>query len=325
MAELNELGKGKRIDLYRTMVTIRKFEDQVNQLYLAGKMPGLAHLYSGEEAVAVGVCANLTETDYITSTHRGHGHALAKGAEVHLMFAELLGKAAGYCAGKGGSMHIADQERGNLGANAIVGGSAGIAAGAALSSKMRGSGQVVVSFFGEGAMNQGLMYETMNMASLWKLPVVYVCENNLYGEYTAYQEVTAGSLAARAQALGIPTYEGDGQDLAEVFRTAAEAIEHARGGDGPVFLLYTTYRYSGHHVGDINRSYYRSREEEQEWRERRDPIVIEEERLLAQGVASRDELDAAVAESEATVKHGVTFALEAPYPELSEVDRHVYA
>src|SRR5215467_11177161 len=174
------------------MLLIRRFEEQVDELYRGAKMPGLAHLYIGEEAVAVGVCAALRDDDYITSTHRGHGHCLAKGASVDRMFAELLGKEAGYCRGKGGSMHIADQERGNLGANAIVGGSAGIATGAAMSARRRGSDQVAVCFFGDGALGQGLLYETMNMASLWRLPVIYVCENNLYNEYTHYSETTAG-------------------------------------------------------------------------------------------------------------------------------------
>ena len=172
------------VELYRRMLLIRRFEERVDELYRAARMPGLAHLYIGEEAVAVGVCAALRDDDYITSTHRGHGHCLAKGASVDRMFAELLGKEAGYCRGKGGSMHIADQERGNLGANAIVGGSAGIATGAAMSARRRGSDQVAVCFFGDGALGQGLLYETMNMASLWRLPVIYVCENNLYNEYT---------------------------------------------------------------------------------------------------------------------------------------------
>src|SRR5487761_1327098 len=178
--------------MYRSMLRIRLFEEQVNELYAGAKMPGLAHLYIGEEAVAVGVCSALRDDDYITSTHRGHGHCLAKGASVDRMFAELLGKEAGYCGGKGGSMHIADQERGNLGANAIVGGSLGIATGAALSSKQRGSDQVAVCFLGDGALGQGVLYEVMNMAKLWQLPVVYVCENNLYGEYTPARETVAG-------------------------------------------------------------------------------------------------------------------------------------
>src|SRR6059036_2403097 len=184
----SEIEAQQSLHMYRRMVMIRLFEEQVNDLYTRALMPGLAHLYIGEEAVAVGVCAALEPADYITSTHRGHGHCLAKGASLDRMFAELLGKAPGYCRGKGGSMHIADQDTGNLGANAIVGGSAGIATGAAMSAKMRGSDQVAVCFFGEGALGQGLLYEVMNMASLWALPVVYVCENNQYNEYTHYLE-----------------------------------------------------------------------------------------------------------------------------------------
>src|ERR1700745_2041408 len=184
----------QHLRFYRQMLAIRLFEEHVNDLYTRALMPGLAHLYIGEEAVAVGVCQALRRDDYITSTHRGHGHCLAKGASVNRMFAELLGKEPGYCRGKGGSMHIADPAKGNLGANAIVGGSAGIATGAALSAKMRKSGQVAVCFFGEGALGQGLLYEVMNMASLWSLPVIYVCENNMYNEYTHYRETTAGEI-----------------------------------------------------------------------------------------------------------------------------------
>src|SRR5258705_11074169 len=199
------------IRMYRKMVGIRLFEEKVNDLYIRALMPGLAHLYIGEEAVAVGVCEALTSEDYITSTHRGHGHCLAKGATVDRMFAELLGKEAGYCKGKGGSMHIADQDSGNLGAKAIVGGSAGIATGAAMSAKMRGSDQVAVCFFGEGALGQGLLYEVMNMASLWQLPVIYVCENNQYNEYTSYRETTAGEIKARPEPFGIHTETIEGK------------------------------------------------------------------------------------------------------------------
>src|SRR5687767_10977277 len=202
----------QNLHMYRQMAKIRAFEEQVNELYKGAKMPGLAHLYVGEEAVAVGVCEALRRDDIITSTHRGHGHCLAKGAAVDRMFAELLGKEAGYCHGKGGSMHIADQDTGNLGANAIVGGSAGIATGAAFSSKRLGTGRVTVCFFGEGALGQGMLYESMNMAQLWKLPVIYVCENNLYNEYTHHSETTAGSMKARAEAFGILTVEVDGQN-----------------------------------------------------------------------------------------------------------------
>src|SRR5258706_4772522 len=251
------------LHFYRQMLTIRSFEEAVNQLYLGAKMPGLAHLYIGEEAVAVGVCGALRPDDYITSTHRGHGHCLAKGASVDRMVAELLGKEAGYCRGKGGSMHSADQDTGNLGANAIVGGSAGIASGAAMSIKMRGSDQVAVCFFGDGALGQGVLYEVMNMASLWKFPVIYVCENNQYNEYTPNSETTAGEMSARARAFGILTEEVDGQDIRAVYDTVSRLVERARRGEGPAFMLCHTYRFFGHHVGDIQRSSYRSKEEEE--------------------------------------------------------------
>src|SRR5438132_11172778 len=223
-----KVGVEQWIRMYRQMVSIRLFEEQVNELYTRALMPGLAHLYAGEEAVAVGACEALRRDDYITSTHRGHGHCLAKGAVVDRMYAELLGKEAGYCRGKGGSMHIADHENGNLGANAIVAGSTGIATGAAMSAKMRGTDQVAVCFFGEGALGQGVLYEVMNMAGLWKLPVVYACENNLYNEYTHYSETTAGDLVARGEAFGIAAEQVDGQDVRAVFDAAVRAVDRAR-------------------------------------------------------------------------------------------------
>jgi len=313
------------VELYRRMLLIRHFEERVDELYRAAKMPGLAHLYIGEEAVAVGVCAALRDDDYITSTHRGHGHCLAKGASVDRMFAELLGKEAGYCRGKGGSMHVADQERGNLGANAIVGGSAGIATGAAMSASRRGSDQVAVCFFGDGALGQGLVYEAMNMASLWQLPVIYVCENNLYNEYTHYLETTAGELTGRPRAFGIETAEVDGQDVLAVYEAAAAAVERARGGQGPSFLLCHTYRYRGHHVGDVDRSYYRSREEEDSWLRDRDPIALLGARLTQSGATRPDELEALDEEVRTEVAAGVAFGLEAPFPDPSEVTEDVYA
>jgi TPP-dependent pyruvate/acetoin dehydrogenase alpha subunit len=312
-------------DLYERMLTIRVFEERVNELYTTAKMPGLAHLYSGEEAVAVGVCSALRHDDYITSTHRGHGHCLAKGAAIDRMFAELLGREAGYCRGKGGSMHIADQQSGNLGANAIVGGSAGIATGAALSAQMRGSGQTAVCFFGEGALGQGLLYEVMNMASLWKLPVVYVCENNLYSEYTHYRETTAGGVAERAEAFGLPAGTVDGQDVRAVRAAALEAVERARDGRGASFLICETYRTHGHHVGDVDRTYYRSREEEAAWRDGRDPIALHGAWLREQGFAAADDLAEIEARVRSAVGAAVAFALDAPYPDSGEVDQHVYA
>jgi TPP-dependent pyruvate/acetoin dehydrogenase alpha subunit len=323
---LSNASKDERwLHFYRQMLKIRLFEEEVNQLYLGAKMPGLAHLYIGEEAVAVGVCEALRQDDYITSTHRGHGHCLAKGAALDKMFAELLGKAAGYCRGKGGSMHIADQDTGNLGANAIVGGSAGIATGAAMSIKMRGTNQVAVCFFGDGALGQGLVYESMNMASIWRLPVIYVCENNQYNEYTHYHETTAGNVTARAKAFGISAESIDGQDVRTVHTTARNLIERARRGDGPAFLECNTYRFHGHHVGDIDRAYYRSKKEEEQWKKQRDPL-----KLLADWLQRNKLVDAASLakiedEISKEIKAAVTFALNAPYPEPNEVAQHVYA
>ena len=313
------------LEMYGRMTLIRLFEEQVNELYRSAKMPGLAHLYIGEEAVAVGVCSALRRDDWITSTHRGHGHCLAKGAEPGRMFAELLGREAGYCRGKGGSMHIADHENGNLGANAIVGGSAGIATGAAFSASRRGTDQVAVCFFGEGALGQGVVYEVMNLASLWSLPVIYICENNLYNEYTHYLETTAGEILARPRAFGIEAREVDGQDARGVYAITAELVERARAGHGPAFLVANTYRYHGHHVGDIDRSYYRSEEEEQVWREERDPLIVLGSWLVDQKLVSAGDLMRVGREAREAVERGLAFALDAPYPDPSEVTEDVYA
>ena len=310
---------------YQQMAKIRAFEEKVNELYMKALMPGLAHLYSGQEAVAVGVCEALQRADYITSTHRGHGHCLAKGAAVDRMFAELLGKESGYCKGKGGSMHIADPESGNLGANAIVGGSAGMATGAAFSAKMRGSDQVAVCFFGEGALGQGVLYEVMNMASLLKLPVIYVCENNLYNEYTHYNETLAGEVIARAKAFGLHAETVDGQDVQQVYEAMRRLVERARKGEGPAFLECLTYRYYGHHVGDISRTYYRSKEEEQQWQSDRDPLKLLAQKLVSQNLTDQKVLDQIYADVEAEVEAGVQFAINAPFPAPEEVDQDVYA
>jgi TPP-dependent pyruvate/acetoin dehydrogenase alpha subunit len=311
--------------MYRQMVRIRAFEEAANDLYRGAKMPGLTHLYIGQEAVAVGACEALRKDDFITSTHRGHGHCLAKGADVSRMFAELLGKEDGYCRGKGGSMHIADFDNGNLGANAIVGGSAGIATGAAQSAKMRGTDQVVVCFFGEGALGQGLLYEVMNMASLWKLPVVYLCENNQYNEYTHYSETTAGDVVARAAAFGIPGEEVDGQDVLAVNEAIRRAVARGRAGDGPSFVVANTYRYHGHHVGDVDRAYYRSKDEEADWKTNRDPITRLGAQLVDTGLASPEALERVADEAQAEIATAVEYALDAPYPAESEVTEHVYA
>ena len=311
--------------MYRQMVRIRAFEDNANQLYLAAKMPGLTHMYSGQEAVAVGICEALRDTDKITSTHRGHGHCVAKGADFKRMFCELLGKQEGYCRGKGGSMHIADQANGNLGANAIVGGSMGIATGAALSAKRLRRDDVTVCFFGDGATAQGLWYEVMNMAALWKLPVIYACENNGYSEYTRTDEIAAGSIKARAEAFGIESHQVDGQDVLAVNTLARELVDRTRKGEGPFFIELWTYRYHGHHVGDINRDYYRSKDEEAEWKTHRDPITNFGKWLEEQKILTLDELVAIDNEIKADAEAAVAYAEKARSPAPEEVDMHVFA
>jgi acetoin:2,6-dichlorophenolindophenol oxidoreductase subunit alpha len=316
---------GTPLGTHRQMLAIRLFEERVNDLYTRAQMPGLAHLYIGEEAVAVGICAALRADDYITSTHRGHGHCLAKGAVPHLMFAELLGKEAGYCKGKGGSMHIADPATGNLGANAIVGGGAPLATGAAYASKVLGQDRVAVCFFGEGALGQGALYESMNLAQLWTLPVVYACENNMYNEYTHYSETTAGDVLARPAAFGLATEAVDGQDVRAVQAAASKMIERARRGDGPGFLLLNTYRFRGHHVGDISREYYRSKHEEQRWMTERDPLALHAAWLVSEGLADQAMLDRLQRDVAAEMDAAVEFALNAPFPDPKRVDEDVYA
>jgi pyruvate dehydrogenase E1 component alpha subunit len=308
-------------ELFREMLLIRRFEERVLDMYGRALIPGISHVSIGQEAVPVGVCSALHRDDYITSTHRGHGHCLAKGARADRMFAELLGKTTGYCGGKGGSMHIADPDTGNLGANAIVGGSFAIATGAALSAQTRGSDQVAVCFFGDGAANQGLFFESMNIASIWSLPVVYVCENNQYGEYTAMTEVTAGELVDRGTALGVPSETVDGMDVEAVRASALVAVAHARAGEGPSLLVCDTYRFDGHGMSDRDRP-YRSREEEASWKGR-DPI----ERLAAtfRRRFGRDPRDGGVAEAvEAELEAAVEFASSSPYPDPAEVRTHVF-
>lgn len=313
------------LEMYRRMVTIRKFEETVYDVYSRGIMPGLAHLYTGMEAIAVGVCINLKPTDNITSTHRGHGHLLAKGGKPNRMFAELLGKSAGYNRGKGGSMHIVDMSLGILGANGVVGGGMGIATGAALSAKVRHEDRVSIAFFGDGALNEGLFYETANMASLWKLPVVYVMENNTYGEYTSTDRSTAGTGPARAEAMNIPAVSVDGNDVLAVYEAARCAIDRARAGDGPGFIECHTYRWRGHHMGDQGDTYgYRTQEEIEGWM-KKDPIPRFGQWLLAEkqtDTATLSEIDEEVQDQ---INDSVEFAKQAPYPDPSEVYEHVYA
>lgn len=313
------------LDMYRRMVTIRKFEDTIYDVYSRGIMPGLAHLYTGMEAIAVGVCITLRQQDNITSTHRGHGHLLAKGGDPNRMFAELLGKESGYNRGKGGSMHIVDMSLGILGANGIVGGGLGIATGAGLSAKILGEDRISVAFFGDGALNEGLFYEAANMASLWKLPVVYVMENNHYGEYTTPECSTAGTGLARALAMEIPAFSVDGNDVLAVYQAAVWATERTRAGLGPSFFECRSYRWRGHHMGDQGDTYgYRSQEEIEGWMEKC-PIQRFSRYLVGNSLAGADQLQAIDVQAQQLIDEAVAFAKEAPYPDPSEVFEDVYA
>lgn len=310
--------------LYRTMVTIRFFEQTVEKHFLAGEIPGFVHLYIGEEAIATGVCANLTTDDYIASTHRGHGHSIAKGADVSRMMAEIFGKKTGYCKGKGGSMHIADFGVGMLGANGVVGGSFSIATGAALAAKMLKQKKVAVAFFGDGASNRGTFHESANLASIWKLPVIFLCENNQYASTTPYRSSTSvEDIADRARGYGMPGVVVDGNDVFAVYEAAKAAVERARGGGGPSLVEAKTYRVKGHFVGDPE--LYRSKEEVQEIFAKTDPISRFERQVSSEGSLSREKLDAIKLEAQELIDKALAFAKESPEPDPSELFSDVYA
>ena len=318
------LSKDAMLAILRRMIMVRRFEETVFDVYRRGWMPGLAHLYDGSEATAVGVCAALRDDDTITSTHRGHGHIIAKGGHLDQMMAEVMGKVTGYCRGKGGEMHIADVGLGILGANGIVGGGVGIATGSAFSAKHSGSDRVSVAFFGDGAANQGILYECANMAVLWNLPVIYVCENNQYTEFTNWRKLTAGDgLAVRAEAMGMPGVEVDGNDVMAVYNATNEAVQRARAGDGPSVVVCHTWRYGGHHVGDPGTA-YRPKEEIEKWRAK-DPIVQFEKVLLDKGIVSPEDIELTRDAIEQEISHAVEAGREAPFPEVNEVTDHVYA
>ncbi len=318
------VDKDKLWFMYRKMSEIRYFEEHVWDIYTRGLMPGLAHLYIGEEGIAVGACAALRDDDYITSTHRGHGHCLAKGGQLNRMMAEIMGKEAGYCRGKGGSMHIADMSVGILGANGIVGGGFGIATGAAFSAKTRKTDQVAVCFFGDGAANQGIMMETINMAVIWNLPVIYLCENNQYGEHTAYEKVTGvENIADRGAGFGIESKIVEGSDVLEVYDVVSGAVAKARSGKGPTLLEAKTYRYRGHHVGDSG--YYRTDDEVKWWMENKDPIKLLGDHMIAAKVTTQEELDALSETIEEEVEGAVEFGREAPLPTPEQAYEDLYA
>jgi acetoin:2,6-dichlorophenolindophenol oxidoreductase subunit alpha len=310
---LDGLDPDTALAIHATMVRIRVFESRVQELFSEGKLPGFVHTYVGEEAIAAGVCARLRADDYITSTHRGHGHAIAKGMSLRALMAELYGKATGACRGRGGSMHVADFSLGMLGANGIVGGGFGIAAGAAMSARYRETGQVAVCFFGDGGINKGTFHEALNFAAVEKLPVVYVCENNEYAQFTAGHRTTSvADLADRADAYSIEGKTIDGNDVGAVYASSGDAIERARSGGGPTLLIMNTYRFGGHYVGDAE--VYRGKDEVEQ-RRARDPIPRLEATLLEAGWITDQLLRAVWDEASEGVADSERFAEESPLPD----------
>jgi pyruvate dehydrogenase E1 component alpha subunit len=317
------LSKEKLIEIYKKMFEIRCFEEKVFELYAQNLVPGTIHLYAGEEAVAVGVCSNLRKNDYITSTHRGHGHCIAKGAGLKRIMAEILGKKTGYCKGKGGSMHIADFNVGMLGATAVVGAGLPIAVGAGLSIKLKGTDNVVACFFGDGASNQGTFHEAINMAAVWKLPVIFVCENNVYAMGTRQSTVMlVENIADRAVAYGIPGVAVDGNNVLTVYDAAQKAVERARKGEGPTLIECKTYRHKGH--SRIDPAKYRPKEEVEGWL-RNDPIKQLKEKLLQTSVLLEAEIQQIEKEVSAEIEEAVKFAIDSPHPVAEEALEDVYA
>ena len=318
-------SKEQMLWMYRKMVEIRQFEEAAGTLYQSGQLPGFLHLYIGEEATAVGVCAHLEDADYITSTHRGHGHLIAKGGERARMMAELFARTTGYCKGKGGSMHIADKATGILGANGVVGAGIPLAAGAGLSAKLRGTQQVAVSFFGDGATNQGVFHETLNLAAVWDLPVVFVCENNRFGMGTPQREhQRVEDIAVRAPAYDMPGVTVDGNDVLKVYAAAQAAVTRARDGGGPTLLNCDTYRFRGHHIGDPGTS-YRDREEVQEQERKRDPIRRLATVLTEKEGVTEEELSAIEAELAKDLEEALAFAKSSPEPRPEDALEDLYA
>lgn len=305
--------------LLRTMCVIRAFEDRAIQLYNDGDIRGAIHSSAGQEAVAVGVCSALRRDDYVASTHRGHGHALAKGADCGRMLAELMGRATGYCGGKGGSMHVADLSVGMLGANGIVGASIELAVGAAFASRQLGLDRIAVAFFGEGGAAEGALHESLNLAALWRLPVVFFCENNQYAvTLPMARSVAAKRISDFGAPYGIPSTCVDGMDLKAVVAAAQEGVARARAGDGPTLIEAITYRFGGHSRSDPNYGTYRQKDEWQEWKER-DPIPA-----YARAAGMFDELDAVRAEVEEEIERAVRFARESPFPQLEDAFANLY-
>ncbi len=318
------MDKRTALDLYRVMRTIRRFEQRSTQLFGENKIWGTIHSYAGEEAIAAGVCAHLRDDDWITSTHRGHGHCIAKRADLGRMFAELLGRETGYCRGRGGSMHIADTSKGNLGANGIVGGGIPIATGAALTAKQLGTDRVAVSFFGDGAANQGTFHESLNLAAIWKLPAIYVCENNQYAESLPVKRAFAvDDITTRAAGYGMPGVRVDGRDVRAVYDAAGAAVGRARRGEGPTLIVADSYRHEGHYYGDPRK--YQSKDEVEGWRTQFDPVVDARRWMVADGLASEAEMDAIDREVDEEMERGVAFAEASPLASEIRIPEEIYA
>lgn len=311
-------------DLYYKMNKIRFFEESVERYFLDGEIPGFVHLYIGEEAIATAICTQLSDKDYIMSTHRGHGHTVAKGADVNKMMAEIFGKSTGFCKGKGGSMHIADFSVGMLGANGVVGGGINLAVGAGLAIKLQKRDNVSVVFFGDGASNRGTVHEGMNMASVWKLPVIFVCENNQWASTTPYLTTTSvENIADRAKGYSMESLIVDGNDIFAVYEAFEKALKYVKSGKGPFLLECKTYRIKGHYVGDVEK--YRTKEEVSKVYNENNPITRFEEKVLEKKLMSKKKLDEIKEKANQDIKNAVKYALDSPYPDVSELYSDVYA
>ncbi|MEA2015447.1 MAG: thiamine pyrophosphate-dependent dehydrogenase E1 component subunit alpha [Actinomycetota bacterium] len=317
------LKKDKKIEMLKKMYEIRHFENQAEQFIIRGIIHGTCHLYIGEEATAIGAAYGINKDDYITSTHRGHGHCIGKGADLKTMMAELFGKRTGYCKGKGGSMHIADVSSGNLGANGVVGGSIGIATGAALTCRMKKNGKMVVCFFGDGAANRGIFHGSLNLASVWSLPVIYLCENNTYGMSTPLKQAfNIKKISDRKSAYGIDGLTIDGNNLVEVFNVVSHFADRCRIGEGPVLIESLTYRWKGHSKSDVQ--VYRTKEEVRKWKEK-DPIKKYKNILFEQGVLTEERDKEIGKEVKSSIEEAVEFAKESQFPDPEEIEDDVYS
>lgn len=319
-----EISRDRLLQIYERMQAIRRFELAVREDFAKGRIPGFVHLYAGEEAIAVGVCTHLGDQDFITSTHRGHGHCIAKGCDLNGMMAEIFGKVTGLCKGKGGSMHIADVGKGMLGANGIVGGGFPLAAGAGLTAKVKGTGQVAVCFFSDGASNQGTFHESANLAAIWKLPVIFVCENNQYAESTpVWYSTAARTIADRAHGYDIPGVVVDGQDVFAVYEAAGEAVRRARAGEGPTLIECKTYRHFGHFEGDTQK--YKRASDVDLYMGNRDPVAVFKATVLERGLLQEEDLRQVEERVTAAVAAALEYAKASPLPSAADLETDVFA